>query len=90
MHDMVTEWRKPVHAAYIVAGLPEFSTLSAITDIIKQGALEGLPKGRLSTSPTFALKADVVSPGGEMHAHAHTTRTRTTLTLFSQRHGGEW
>jgi hypothetical protein len=94
MHDMVTEWRKPVDAAYIVAGLPAFSTLSVITDIIKQGALDGLAKGRFSSSPNYALKADVVSPGGEVHSpttntrtyaqHAHALHSRSFLT------GGDW
>jgi hypothetical protein len=87
MHAMVTEWRKPVNAAYIVAGLPAFSTLSAITDIIKQGALDGFPNCRVSRPPNFTIKADVVSPGGKMHishahahAHVHThTHTRTHI-----------
>jgi hypothetical protein len=69
MHDMVTEWRKPVSAAYIVAGLPAFSTLSAIADIIKQGSCEGFPGTMLTNLPdsTFRIEADVLSPGGKTH-----------------------
>lgn len=69
MHDMVTEWRKPVNAAYIVAGLPAFSTLSTITDVIKQGALKGFPGSQFPSrvDESFRIEADVVSPGGKTH-----------------------
>jgi hypothetical protein len=69
MHEMVTEWRKPVNAAYIVAGLPEFSTLSTIADIIKQRALEGFLGSKFRSSPkeSISIEADVVSPGGKTH-----------------------
>jgi hypothetical protein len=67
MHDMVTLWRRPANTAYIVAGLPAFSTLSAITDIIKHEVSRGFAYGKFWEAPpdaTTRLEADLVSPGG--------------------------
>lgn len=70
MHEMVTEWRKPVDSAFILAGLPSFSTLSAIANIIKEEALKSFSSFASSYAPVpsdadIHLEADIVSPGGK-------------------------
>jgi hypothetical protein len=85
MHEMVTEWRKPINAAYIVAGLPAFSTLNAIADTIKQAVLEGFPGSLFQTQPdaSFHVDADVVSPGGKActHVHSHEETVARMMTV---------
>jgi hypothetical protein len=71
MHEMVTEWRKPVDSAFILAGLPSFSTLSAIANIIKEEALKSFSSFASSYAPVpsdadIHLEADIVSPGGTL------------------------
>jgi hypothetical protein len=71
MHEMVTEWRKPVDSAFILAGLPSFSTLSAIANIIKEEALKSFSSFASSYAPIpsdadVRLEADIVSPGGTL------------------------
>jgi hypothetical protein len=65
MHDMVTAWRKLVSAAYIVAGLPAFSTLNDIADIIKLKAHKSFLGTRLALSESSVrVEADLISPAG--------------------------
>lgn len=71
MHEMVTEWRKPVDSAFILAGLPAFSTLSAIANIIKEEALKGfssfaLARASVPSDADIHLEADIVSPAGTL------------------------
>jgi hypothetical protein len=79
MHDMVTAWRKLVSAAYIVAGLPAFSTLNAIADVIKLKAHKSFLGTRLALSESSVrVEADLISPAGRparCHRHRHRSRS---------------
>jgi hypothetical protein len=88
MHEMVTEWRKPVTDAFIVAGLPAFATLDAITDIVKNEALKGFSHtfGYNPNSPV-RLVADLVSPGGmRVPLLSAVPLSCTTLSIILKHH----
>lgn len=93
MHEMVTEWRKPVDSAFILAGLPAFSTLSAIANIIKEEALKGfssfaLARASVPSDADIHLEADIVSPAGTLppkciRPHQQQTPTSSCANTWS-------
>jgi hypothetical protein len=71
---MVQVWTKPTTVSLLVAGLPQFSILSAIASGIRDETL-------LRTPSNSHVEADVVSPYGSSLTCTSRTHART-LPLF--------